>query len=113
MVPNTKLVYQTLSLLKRNGLINSFSLNFDKQQFAVFLNHISAFSKQFPILNLVSKPSVRHYLKYQTYLHDFYGTPFMIISTKHGLITNFELAQERLGGELLIIFGPKPNPRGI
>jgi len=113
VVPNTKLVFQTLSLLKRNGLINSFSLNFDNKEFKVFLNHSSIFSKQFPTLNLISKPSIRHYLKYQTYLHDFYGTPFMIISTKHGLITNHELAQARIGGELLLIFGPQPNFRGI
>jgi len=106
-VPKTNLVEQALSLLKRNGLINSFSLSFDGETYNILLNLSNQFSKEFPTLKLVSKPSTRHYLKYATYNHNLRGIPFLIVSSKQGLISTYELSRSCRGGELLFILAPK------
>jgi len=110
-VPNTSLIFDLLTILKRKGLINSFITNFSNQKFTVILNANSSTSKKFPTLSLVSTPGRRHYIKYRTIQKKYIGVPLLIISSTRGLINIDPLGDHDIGGELVLILGSKPNPR--
>jgi len=107
VVPNTSLITRVLCILKANGLINSFSLNFSNKDITVVLNVTSFHSKLFPQLTLISTPGNRQYYHLRNILTQQGGNPLMIISSKNGLT----LINDCTGGEVLCVLGLKLNPR--
>jgi len=107
VVPNTSLITRVLCILKANGLINSFFLNFSNKDITVVLNVTTFHSKLFPQLTLISTPGNRQYYQLRSIKRQQAGNPLIIISSNNGLI----LANDLTGGEVLCVLGLKLNSR--
>jgi len=107
VVPNTSLITRVLCILKANGLINSFFLNFSNKDITVVLNITSFHSKLFPQLTLISTPGNRQYYHLRNILAQQTGNPLIIISSKGGLT----LLNDLNGGEVFCVLGLKLNSR--
>jgi len=111
-VPKTPLVRQLLVRLKRIGLISSFQTT----QLGVFNVHLRNFDAHLlKHQKLISTPGKPRYIKKREIYNRYYGYPLAIFSTKSGLVDIKQLFahETRHGGEILVVFGPRPNVRKI
>ena len=101
-VPASGMVKAVLSILEKNSYIDAFKLIEDKKQgiFRVYLKY--AFGKP-AIKNIkrVSKPSLRVYVKRDKVPSVLRGRGLAVISTSKGILTDKEVKELGLGGEVL------------
>lgn len=98
--PSSKLSISLSELLKRNRLIQDFSVSGD---IVKTLTVTLAYDNDFPKIShvdLMSKPARRLYQKHSSLPWGKTKESIIIISTSSGLMTQKEAATKKLGGEI-------------
>ena len=101
LVPNTKINYQILNKLKKEGFIKSFKV-FSEKYLILYLKY-TEFNKRPILTNLkrVSKPGRRIYTNHKEIPMVLGGLGILILSTPKGILTNREAKRYGVGGEIL------------
>lgn len=101
MVPDSKLKRAILTILKREGFIENFSLTESPKPMLLielrYHNHRPAIAQ----LRRVSKPGLRIYRKRNDLPRPLRGMGMAIVSTPNGVLTDREARKLGLGGEIL------------
>jgi len=100
--PKSKLKISILEVLKKQGYIDSFSVETigSKQTVEVVLKYY----KGKPVIEKitrVSKPSLRVYKSVENLPNYFNGLGINVVSTSKGLMTSAEAKEQNIGGELI------------
>lgn len=101
-VPASGMVKAVLSILEKNSYIDAFKLIEDKKQgiFRVYLKYASG-KPAIKNIKRVSKPSLRVYVKRDKVPSVLRGRGLAVISTSKGILTDKEVKELGLGGEVL------------
>lgn len=99
-IPFSKTKLQILTLLKREGYINSIKISKDKLKIVIFLKY-NGKNKRITGLKRISKPGLRVYSKSTELPKVLNGLGLAIISTSKGIITGKQAFLQKLGGEVI------------
>lgn len=105
-IPFTKMSHQICQILKKQGYIKSFQIEFSQinsfQQVSLDLKYKGP-NKKPCITNLrrISKPGLRIYANYKEIPKILGGMGIIIISTSQGVMTGHEAQSRKIGGELM------------
>jgi len=101
-VPYSKINWRIAEILKNKGYLNKISReDSDPYHFVVGLEYLGSQPK-IKHLKRISKPSRRLYIKANNVKPILGNRGFTIISTSRGLITSDEIADFKIGGEILV-----------
>jgi small subunit ribosomal protein S8 len=102
-IPGSKIKTEIAKVLKREGFIRNFKFIKDSKQgiLRVYLKYDRSQSSVIYLLNRVSKPSRRVYVKSKDVKPLYNGTGVSILSTSRGIMTDKEAKVSNVGGEVL------------
>ncbi len=102
-IPGSKIKTEIAKVLKREGFIRNFKFIKDTKQgiLRVYLKYDRNQSSVIYLLNRVSKPSRRVYVKSKDVKPLYNGTGVSILSTSRGIMTDKEAKVSNVGGEVL------------
>lgn len=102
-VPSSKLKRNICALLKQEGYIQDFEVKEQKPQnvLRIFLRYTDQGIPAVRRLSRVSKPGRRVYRGADEIEPVLNGLGVAIVSTSHGLLTDREAREKRIGGEIL------------
>ena len=105
VMPSSKLKESLAGILEREGYITGFHVADDTsrpgRQLTITLKYTPDRRRTISGLRRVSKPGLRVYSKSDTVPRVLGGMGISILSTNHGLMTDREARQRRVGGEIL------------
>lgn len=99
-IPYSKTIYSLCKILKDEGFIESVKTSANKKEIILNLK----FVKRKPVISdvkIISKPSLRVYVKKKSIPKVYGGLGITIVSTPKGLMTGSLAKKKNLGGELL------------
>lgn len=99
--PISSLRGDVLQILKDEGYILSYSKSADKNAFDVHLKY-NNFDPAVSEIEVISKPGRRVYCRFDKIPLVKNGLGMLVISTSHGVISDFEARNKKVGGELLL-----------
>ena len=100
----SKLNYNVLSILYKNGYILNFKVIFIGNINKIKIIHKYYFNKPFiSKLHFISKPSHKQYIKVKDIWKKKELSDILILSTNKGLLTCIDSKKLNIGGELLLI----------
>ena len=101
LVPNTRLNYQILSILEKEGFIKSFNI-LSKRNIILYLKYTGRVRRP-TLTNLrrISKPGRHIYTSCKEIPRVLGGLGVIILSTSRGIITDKEARFKHIGGEIL------------
>lgn len=91
----SKMVHDIAEILKKEGFI--LALEKDGLHLDVVLNADNAFTH----IKRLSKPGIRRYVKATEIPRPRSGYGMVIVSTPKGVLTGFQAAKQKVGGELV------------
>ncbi|WP_343183980.1 30S ribosomal protein S8 [Buchnera aphidicola (Ceratovacuna keduensis)] len=97
IVKFSKFKVSILEVLKREGYIKNFLINYKIKIFLKYYNGKPVIEH----IEKVSKPSLRVYKNKRDVYKVIYGLGISIISTSRGVLTDFEARKLGIGGEIL------------
>ncbi len=102
-IPASKMKLRIAEILKEEGYINDFHLEKDNVQgtIVIDLRYLPNGKKSISGLKRVSKPGRRVYMGYKELPKIRNGLGIAIISTSHGLMTDHQAREKKVGGEVL------------
>ncbi len=102
-IPGSKIKTEIAKVLKREGFIRNFKFIKDSKQgvLRVYLKYDRNQGSVIYLLNRVSKPSRRIYVKSKEVKPLYNGTGVSILSTSKGIMTDKEAKAANVGGEVL------------
>jgi small subunit ribosomal protein S8 len=105
-VPHSKLKSEIARLLKEEGFIQNFKVvtgeKTKKQMLRLFLKYSPEKERVIKGLQRVSKPGLRIYRSYKDIPRvRGGGFPITILSTSHGVLTDKQAKEKKVGGEVL------------
>ena len=91
-----------VSILYKEGFVQSFLVNEDKKQILIYLRY--SFNKNvLKNIKIVSSPSKLLYIKYKELTRISNKNTFILVSTTLGLKTFLECKKNHLGGKILFL----------
>jgi len=91
-----------VSILYKEGFVQSFLVNEDKKQIFIYLRY--SFNKNvLKNIKIVSSPSKLLYVKYKELTRISNKNTFILVSTTMGLKTFLECKKNHLGGKILFL----------
>lgn len=102
-VPGSKVKTEIAKVLKREGYIRNYKFIRDNKQgiLRIYLKYDRDQNNGIYLLERVSKPSRRRYVKSKDVKALYHGTGISILSTSKGIMTDKEARQTNVGGEIL------------
>jgi small subunit ribosomal protein S8 len=105
LMPSSKQKEALARILEREGYITGFEVENDDsrpgRQLRIVLKYTPDRKRTISGLRRVSKPGLRVYSKADTVPRVLGGMGIAILSTNHGLMTDREARERRVGGEIL------------
>ncbi len=104
-VPASKLKKEIVRILKENNFIRDVMELPDNKQgiLRVYLRYSAGDKPVIKGLERVSRPGLRKYLNAeQVRLSTFNTRGMTVVSTSSGIMTNFEAARKKIGGEIML-----------
>jgi len=103
LVKRSKVNENILSILKKEGFISNYKPIEDNKQglLKVYLKYEKDSTPAITGLKRISKPGLRVYIKEKNIKSVYGGIGVAIISTPHGVITEKEAKEKKVGGEVL------------
>src|SRR4051812_11061416 len=104
-MPSSKLKESLANILEREGYIDGFSVADDPGRpgrvLEIRMKYTPERSRTISGIKRVSKPGLRVYTKADRLPRVLGGLGVAVLSTSHGLMTDREARQRRMGGEIL------------
>ncbi len=102
-IPGSNLKIELAKVLKEQGYIKNYKFIRDEKQgiLRVYLKYDTNNKHVIYLLERVSKPSRRIYLKSDNVKPVYNGTGIAILSTSRGIMTDRQARNEKVGGEIL------------
>jgi small subunit ribosomal protein S8 len=104
-MPSSKLKESLAALLQREGYIDGFSVRDDPKRpgkiLEIQMKYAADRSRTISGLRRVSKPGLRVYTRADHLPRVLGGLGVAVLSTSHGLMTDREARQRKIGGEVL------------
>ena len=102
-VPTSQLTARMADILKREGFIENFKLieEAPKKFLRIHLRYLHGKAPAIHALQQVSRPGLRRYVGRHDVPKVLGGLGVAILSTSHGLMTDKQAREEKIGGELL------------
>ena len=108
IVTSSKLNKSVLEVLKREGLIEEFELGQDDGGKPAILVSLKYYSSGRPVISKavrVSRPGCRKYFRVEKLPKVSSGLGISIVSTSRGVLADHEARKQRVGGEVIALFG--------
>ncbi|HEY2430514.1 MAG TPA: 30S ribosomal protein S8 [Acidimicrobiales bacterium] len=104
-MPSSKLKESLAAVLKREGYIDGYSVRDDPKRpgkiLEIQMKYAADRSRTISGLKRVSKPGLRVYTRSDSLPRVLGGLGVAVLSTSHGLMTDREARQRKVGGEVL------------
>jgi small subunit ribosomal protein S8 len=102
-IPGSKLKTELAKVLKNEGYIRNYKSVRDGRQgiLRVYLKYAKGLGHSICLLERISKPSRRVYIKSKDIKPVYNGTGIAVLSTSKGLLTDKEAKKVNVGGEVL------------
>ncbi len=102
-IPGSKVKNEIAKVLKGEGYIRNYKFIKDNKQgiLRIYLKYDQNQNSGIYLLERVSKPSRRRYVKSKDIKPLYQGTGISILSTSKGIMTDKEARQTNVGGEIL------------
>jgi small subunit ribosomal protein S8 len=104
-MPSSKLKEALAGILRQEGYIEDYSVEDDStrpgRRLTIQLKYTPDRQRTISGIKRVSKPGLRVYTKSTTVPRVLGGMGIAVLSTNHGLMTDREARQRRVGGEIL------------
>ena len=105
IMPSSKVKEALASILQREGYITEFSVEDDAtkpgRKLRIVMKYTTDRKRTISGLKRISRPGLRVYTKATDVPRVLGGMGIAILSTNHGLMTDREARQRRVGGEVL------------
>ena len=105
IMPSSKVKEALASILQREGYITEFSVEDDAtkpgRKLRIVMKYTTDRKRTISGLKRISRPGLRVYTKATDVPRVLGGMGIAILSTNHGLMTDREARQRRVGGEIL------------
>jgi len=98
LVPDSRLKRDVLSVMKKKGYINDFSVS---KETAGYIDVKLSYGREMKKLEKVSKPGCRVYSKKNDIPKVLQGMGMVIMSTSKGVMSGTEAKKQGLGGEII------------